>query len=98
MQYYVVSGKTVHVMVSVKNTGDGAAGAFTIKWWANQTKGGCKWDLNGLAAGKRRDLECDYKYEWDANQYTSTLFVDAANVVAESDEGNNKQYYDVSLK
>ena len=41
MQYYVVSGKTVHVMVKVTNTGNAAAGAFTVTWWANQTVGGC---------------------------------------------------------
>lgn len=98
MQYYVVSGKTVHVMVSVKNTGNGAAGAFTIKWMANQDLGGCDWNLNGLGAGKRKDLECDYTYEWGASKYTSTLFVDSGGGVAESDEGNNKQYYDVKLK
>ncbi len=98
MQYYVVSGKTVHVMVSVKNTGDGAAGAFTIKWMANQDLGGCDWNLNGLGSGKRKDLECEYTYEWGANQYTSTLFVDWGDGLAEQDENNNKQYYDVKLK
>ncbi len=98
MQYYVVSGKTVHVMVSVKNTGDGAAGSFVVTWLANQDLGGCHWTLSRLAAGKSKDLECDYTYEWAANKYVSTLLVDSDGNVTESDEGNNKKYFDVKLK
>ncbi|HET9912095.1 MAG TPA: CARDB domain-containing protein [Anaerolineales bacterium] len=98
MQYYVVSGKTVHVMVSVKNSGNAVAGGFTVKWMANQDKGGCDWQVQGLGPGKRKDLECEYTYEWGANQYTSTLFVDWGGGLAEQDENNNKQYYDVKLK
>ncbi len=97
MQYYVVSGKTVHVMVSVTNAGDGAAGPFVVTWWANQTTGGCHWTLTKLAAGKRKDIECEYTYEWGASKYTSTLFVDSDNNVTESNEGNNKKYFEVKL-
>ncbi|RPI94628.1 MAG: hypothetical protein EHM40_06000 [Chloroflexi bacterium] len=97
MQYYVVSGKKVHVMVTVKNTGDGTAGPFIVNWMANQDLGGCHWTMTKLAAGKAKNLECDYTYEWGANKYTSTLFVDSGGNVAESDEGNNKDYFDVKL-
>jgi uncharacterized protein YraI len=98
MQYYVVSGKTVHVMVRVSNNGNGNSGAFTVKWMANQDLGGCNWTVNGLPAGKHRDLECDYTYEWGANKYWSVLSVDSGGHVSESDEGNNQKNYEVKLQ
>lgn len=98
MQYYVVSGKTVHVMVRVTNTGNGKAGGFSVRWWANQNLGGCDWQVQGLGAGKSKDLECDYKYEWGANDYWSVLLVDSGSQVSESDEGNNKKDYQVKLQ
>jgi subtilase family serine protease len=84
-------------MVKVTNTGDGAAGPFTVKWMANQDLGGCHWSMSRLAPGKSKDLECDYTYEWGANKYVSTLFVDSENNVTESNEGDNKKYSDVRL-
>lgn len=98
MQYYVVSGKTVHVMVTVKNTGDGAAGPFIVKWTANQDLGGCDWSMTRLAAGKAKNLECDYTYEWGANKYWSVLSVDSEGHVTESNEGNNTKDFQVKLQ
>jgi subtilase family serine protease len=97
MQYYVVSGKTVHVMVKVTNAGSGDAGSFVVKWMANQDLGGCHWTMSRLAAGKSKDLECEYTYTWSASKYTSTLFVDSDGSVTESNESNNKRYDDVKL-
>jgi hypothetical protein len=97
MQYYTVSGKTVHVMVSVKNTGSADAGPFVVKWTANQDLGGCHWTMSKLAAGKSKDLECDYTYTWGATSYWSVLIVDSDGNVAESDEGNNTKDFKVDL-
>lgn len=98
MQYYVVSGKKVHVMVKVTNAGDGAAGTFIVNWTANQELGGCHWTMTKLAAGKSKDLECDYEYEWGANKYWSILTVDSNGTVTESSESNNSKDYQVKLQ
>ncbi|HMB25441.1 MAG TPA: CARDB domain-containing protein [Anaerolineales bacterium] len=97
MQYYVVSGKKVHVMVKVTNTGDGTAGSFIVNWTANQDLGGCHWTMTKLAAGKSKDLECDYTYTWGAKSYWSVLTVDSDGTVKESNEGNNSKDFKVDL-
>jgi hypothetical protein len=97
MQYYVVSGKKVHVMVKVTNVGDGAAGPFIVNWAANQDLGGCHWSMTKLAAGKSKDLECDYTYTWGATSYWSVLTVDSEGTVTESNEGNNSKDFKVDL-
>ncbi|HEX2995591.1 MAG TPA: CARDB domain-containing protein [Anaerolineales bacterium] len=97
MQYYVVSGKTVHVMVKVTNDGGAEAGPFIVNWTANQTKGGCHWSMTKLAAGKSKDLECEYTYIWGATNYWSVLTVDAEGTVTESNESDNEQDYKVNL-
>jgi hypothetical protein len=98
MQYYTVSGKTVHVMVSVKNTGNAVAGGFTVTWWANQNQGGCDWQVQGLGPGKSKNLECEYEYKWNATKYWSVLFVDSGGQITESNEGNNERDYEVKLQ
>jgi len=95
---YAPSGKTVSVQVTVRNRGDVVAGGFTVKWFANQDQGGCDWQVQGLGVGKSKNLECQYTYPWAANNYWSTLDVDTGGQVAEANENNNKEYFEVNLK
>lgn len=94
---YSPNGKKVSVMVSVKNTGNATAGGFTVVWLSNQDKPGCDWQVQGLGAGKSKNLECQYEYQWNATKYWSVLVVDSSGQVAESNEGNNEQDFEVNL-
>lgn len=85
-------GQAMVVAVTVRNGGEGQAGAFNIRWnpeGANFV--GCSWDVFGLPAGEAIDMVCDYQGYPQAGSFNWGVTADADGEVAESDEGNNSQ-------
>ncbi|MEW6404349.1 MAG: CARDB domain-containing protein [Chloroflexota bacterium] len=100
MQYWpdpAKNGQPVDIQVRVTNNGTAIAGTFTVVWLSNQSTPGCDWQVQGLGVGQSRDLDCQFTYNGNATaSYWTTLIVDSASQVAESNEGNNSR--DVTLK
>jgi hypothetical protein len=82
----------ISIQVRVTNSGTGAAGPFTVVWYANQDEVGCTWNSPGLAAGASKNFDCQHVYNdfpTKTSTYWVTLKVDTGNQVAESNESNN---------
>lgn len=100
MQYWPSPGKNaqpIDIQVKVTNSGTAAAGGFTVVWLSNQTLPGCDWSVSGLGVGESKTLDCQFTYNGNPTaSYWTTLVVDSASQVAESNESNNSR--DVTLK
>lgn len=87
------SSVNAHVKVRVKNQGGIDSGGFTVKWYGLDTfaNPSCTWNVaGGLAAGGSVWLECDYVFaSWYPINKTTVFYIDTANTVDESNEGNN---------
>ena len=95
-----VKNNSVHVRVAVYNQGDGAAGAFTVKWWPgeNYSSPGCSWNVPSSNAHGGRVLECDYAgYPSPYGSIVTKVVADSENTVAESDESNNERKMTISV-
>ncbi len=86
-------GQPAHVLVSVYNHGNAAAGPFVVAWYglSGYHTPSCTWELDGMRARGGRTLECDYQF---ASHYTVTLtslaVADSNGQVDESNEDNNE--------
>ena len=88
-------GANTHVRVRAKNTGTLDSGGFTVKWYGLSTFAdpSCTWNVaGGLVADGSLWLECDFVFaSWYPINKTTIAYIDTANSVAESDEGNNSR-------
>jgi hypothetical protein len=100
MQYWpspAQNAQPIDIQVKVTNSGTASAGSFTVVWLSNQSLPGCDWSISGLGAGESETLNCQFTYSGNATaSYWTTLIVDSASQIAESNEGNNSR--DVTLK
>ena len=84
-------GQQVTVEVTVKNQGCAAAGGFWIDWYADSASPpnttGDLWEGIGLAAGATYTMSGQFTYP--AGCFDSWAQVDVAQIVTESNEGNN---------
>jgi subtilase family serine protease len=84
---HVHSGEQVNEDIYVKNFGNAPAGPFAV-WWrygvdASQV---CQWDVPGLGSGEHTALWCTVTIY---SAYRAQGYIDQANSVQESDEGDN---------
>lgn len=89
------------IQVQVTNSGNAAAGQFTVVWLSNQDEPGCDWVVSGLAAGKSKILECTFTYTYkpaSTSTFWVTLEVDTGGDVDESNEGNNSQSSQITVQ
>lgn len=91
-------GDLVTVKVTSYNQGTGAAGPYTVEWYAAGPTVGCTWPVSGNNAGGGKVLTCTYTYLGWNHGYVTKAIADTANTVAESNESNNTttQVLDVS--
>ncbi len=91
-------GQPMTVAVTVRNAGEGQAGAFNIRWYPEgATFVGCSWDVYGLPPGESVDMVCDYQGYPDVGTFNWGAIADADREVAESNENNNDQSGDITV-
>jgi hypothetical protein len=86
-----VQGQPFTASVTVTNRGDGAAGAFTVRWHFAPAAAGladCNWDCPGLGAGQQWRDSCS-RTPSGYGTIQSTLTADVEGEIGESNEGNN---------
>ncbi len=92
----VLLGASVDMHVKIKNTGNAAAGNFTVQWWAGSNLG-CSWPVDALAAGAAKTLSCSYTFP-NVGDYTVKTVVDSGATIAETNEGNNTSQETVQVQ
>ena len=92
--------RTVNVAIQINNSGQGGAGAFTVRWYPHQASDevGCSIDVAGLPAQSNVALNpCSYTYAGHGEMHWR-LAVDADNdVPGEVNEDNNQMQGTVSV-
>lgn len=87
-----MQGQGVTLKATVKNTGAGDAGRFTVQWWAgeNYPEPAFERIINGLKAGEEEVLHFNYKgYPSWYGRITSKFVVDSGDDIGEIAESNN---------
>ncbi|MFA5986006.1 MAG: CARDB domain-containing protein [Parcubacteria group bacterium] len=74
--------------IVVGNKGTIAAGGFSWEWWPTSSGRDCKGDIDSLAVGGTKLIECEYTYD-ETDEYSTKFIVDSKDDVNESDENNN---------
>ncbi|WP_204032353.1 CARDB domain-containing protein [Micromonospora qiuiae] len=83
-----VSGRVATGQITITNNGNTAAGAFLVSWRPWPLAATLTQQVSGLAAGQSRVISIDFTFPV-AGAWPSTVTVDSANAVRESNEGNN---------
>ncbi len=86
--------QTIDFQVKVTNNGTAPSGSFVVAWLSNQDIPGCSWTVSDLGAGESQNLDCQFIYNRNVTKnvtYWTTLTVDPANQIQESDEENNSR-------
>jgi len=84
-------GAPQNVSIKVKNIGTQDAGAFTVRFYPDETKDivGCSWDITSLRANESKTLTCVYPGYSQPGPYTCIRYIDADNEINETNENNN---------
>ncbi|MDH5506840.1 MAG: NBR1-Ig-like domain-containing protein [Anaerolineae bacterium] len=93
-------GMEVEVKVRVFNQGDTSADLFIVRWWPDDTIGvpGCSWTVNDLEPQHGATLSCIYSgYPAAAASLETVVVADVTEMVAESNENNNRAYLTITV-
>lgn len=76
---------TAKIMIANKGA---TAKSFAWEWWSTSSEHDCKGEIDSLAAGAVKTVECDHTYD-SADEYSTKFIVDTKDSINESDENNN---------
>ncbi|MBC7813599.1 MAG: TIR domain-containing protein, partial [Burkholderiales bacterium] len=89
-------GQAFQLEVRVENIGNDDSGPFDVQWFASELlEDTFSQTVANLASGESTILSFSYSYGWWGT-YSSTLWIDPANVISETDETDNVQSLEIT--